>query len=110
MVENGQAVLDYTRGMDFSAYQSNQLVKDASERCLSRLSEAAVKLGSSAEELFPDHNWRGIRNLGNILILRHDYSNVLDVAVWAIVTINLPALMADLDSFLGRYPDEQETL
>ncbi len=94
--------------MDFPAYQRNQLVKDASERCLSRLSETAVKIGSLGEELLPDHNWRGIRNFGNIL--RHDYPDLLDAAVWAIIRDYLPPLLADLETFLSRYPADQETL
>lgn len=108
IIENGQAVLEYTLGMDFTIYSKNRLTKDASERCLARLSEAAVKLGTLAEELFPQHDWRGIRNLGNIL--RHDYPDVLDAVIWAAITHRLPPLLADLEAFLARYPEDQETL
>jgi uncharacterized protein with HEPN domain len=108
IVENGRAILDYTRGMDFTQFVGNRLTQDATERCISRISEAAVKLGPVSEELFPSHSWRGIRDVGNIL--RHDYEGVLDEVIWAIVTERLPPLLGDLETFLARYPADQETL
>src|SRR5664280_3781203 len=41
IVENAQAALRYTTGMDEVAFQRNRLVYDAVERCLQRISEAA---------------------------------------------------------------------
>lgn len=108
IVENGDAILRYTQGLDLKAYQENSLIRDPSERCLSRASEAAVKLGPLAEELFPKHNWRGIRDFGNIL--RHDYEGVLDDAVWATITMRLPPLLVELEAFLAQYPEDQENL
>jgi len=108
IVENGKAVLEYTQEMDFEDFLRNRLVRDASERCLARISEAAVKLGSVAEELFPRHGWRDIRNFGNIL--RHEYEDVLDDVTWAIITRHLPPLIVDLETFLAEYPEDQETL
>ncbi|AXV14595.1 hypothetical protein CYG48_02015 [Neorhizobium sp. SOG26] len=106
IVANGEAVTGYTAGMTFEDYPRHQLTKDASERCLSRISEAAVKRGSFAEEHFADHNWRGIRDLGNLL--RHDYPDVLDAIVWKIITTDLPPLLVELKAFLAQYPEDQE--
>ena len=47
-----------------------------------------MKPASFAGEHFADHNWRGIRDLGNLL--RHDYPDVLDAIVWKIITTDLP--------------------
>jgi uncharacterized protein with HEPN domain len=108
IIENGASILKYTSGKDFLAYQSDGLTKDATERCLARISEASVKLASLAEDLFPAHDWIGIRNLGNVL--RHDYKGVIDRTVWTILTEQLRPLMADIEAFLSRYPADQETL
>lgn len=108
IVENGAAAIEYTNGMDFDAYVASGLVRDATERCFSRISEASVKLGVTAEELFPGHDWLAMRHLGNVL--RHDYSRVLDSIIWAILTDRLPPLLVDLKTFLARYPEDQETL
>ncbi len=45
IIENGDAILDYTAGIDFADYRDNHIVRDATERCFARISEAAVKLG-----------------------------------------------------------------
>jgi len=108
IVENGQAILEYTSGIQFSDYTHNRLVKDASERCLARLSEASVKLGPLAEELFHAHDWRGIRAFGNVL--RHDYPDLLDRMIWTMITDQLPPLIVELEAFLAQYPEDQETL
>lgn len=106
--ENGEAILEYMTGLDRHAFENNRLVYDATERCLSRISEASVKLGRDAEQSLPGHNWRGMRDLGNIL--RHDYDGVSKDIVWEIVKDRLPPLLIDLKTFLAQYPDDQETL
>ncbi|KQW31435.1 hypothetical protein ASE36_04065 [Rhizobium sp. Root274] len=108
IVENGVATLEYTGGLDFDGYRKSKITRDATERCLSRISEAGVKLGQLAEELFPNHDWLAIRNLGNVL--RHNYPGVLDSVIWTTVTLRLPPLLADLNAFLSQYPHDQEVL
>ena len=63
---------------------------DAVERCLSRISEAAVKLGDEAERRCPTIPWGNIRGLGNRL--RHDYGGIDVARVWYIVEDSLPEL------------------
>lgn len=78
------------------------------ERCLSRISEAAVKIGPVAEEILPGHDWRGIRGIGNRL--RHEYDIITYSANWAIVVKRLPELHDDIVAFLSRYSADQEYL
>ena len=63
---------------------------DAIERCLSRISEAASKLGAHAEELAPDQPWPAIRGIGNRL--RHEYDVVDKGELWRIFTSDLQSL------------------
>jgi hypothetical protein len=51
IVDNIEAALSYTSGMTREQFLADKKTVDASERCLSRISEAAVKLGLLAEEL-----------------------------------------------------------
>jgi uncharacterized protein with HEPN domain len=90
ILDNIDAIGRYTIGMDGEAFASNDLVADAVERCLSRLSEAARKLGKTAETLMPEQPWPKIRGFGNLL--RHDYDIVLRPILWEIVVDNLPSL------------------
>ena len=74
IIENIDRILSYTAGKSQADFEANQMLIDPTERCLSRISEAAIKLDTQAEELAPDIVWRDIRGIGNHL--RHDYRGV----------------------------------
>lgn len=74
IVENVQAILRYTAGMDETTFREDQKTYDAVERCLERISEAAAKLGDQAPVLVPGQPWQEIRALGNRL--RHEYDAI----------------------------------
>ncbi len=92
IVSNIEAIIRYTAAFDEAAFVGNALVIDAVERCLSRISEAALKLGEHATQMAPDQPWHNIRGLGNRL--RHEYDLVNPRDIWAIVTGKLPSLKA----------------
>ena len=43
IIENAQAILRYTAGMDLDAFKDDRRTYDAVERCLERISEGAAK-------------------------------------------------------------------
>jgi uncharacterized protein with HEPN domain len=100
IVYNIDAILRYTQDLDEAAFLANALVIDAVERCLSRISEAAVKMGAKADELVPGQPWRNIRGLGNRL--RHEYDIISPRDLWAIVRESLPVLRRACQDALER--------
>jgi uncharacterized protein with HEPN domain len=68
----------------------DEKTRDAVERCLERISEAAKKLGSVVEEAQPSIPWRNIRGLGNVL--RHEYDAIDEVAIKHIIEHELGPL------------------
>jgi len=98
IIENAQAILIYTDGMDSAAFESSRLVRDAVERCLERISEAIAKLGDRAPILLPNQPCRDIRALGNRL--RHNYDEIAEGRLWEIVQADLPTLLADSETAL----------
>jgi uncharacterized protein with HEPN domain len=93
IVENAERIEGYLAGMDRQAFERDGRTRDAVERCLERICEAAHRLGRHASELMPNQPWRDIRGIGNRL--RHAYDRVnLDV-VWNTARHRLPALAAD---------------
>jgi uncharacterized protein with HEPN domain len=67
--------------------------RDAVERCLERICEAAHRLGGRAAQLMPNQPWSDIRRMGNRL--RHAYDRLdLDI-VWNTAGDLLPLLAAD---------------
>ena len=45
ILENIILIEEFTRGMDLNAYQEDLKTRNATERCMERISEAAKKLG-----------------------------------------------------------------
>ena len=82
--------------MSQAAFMADNKTYDATERCLSRISEAASKLGLLAEELAPNQPWNDIRGIGNWL--RHEYPRILKETVWKTVSEDLPSPRSDCES------------
>jgi uncharacterized protein with HEPN domain len=101
IVDNIERVLDYTRSMTIEDFVADQKTADATERCVLRISEAAVKLDTFAEEMLPQHNWLAIRRIGNIL--RHDYDRVRLAMIYDTVTMNFESLLADLRKLIATH-------
>jgi uncharacterized protein with HEPN domain len=99
-LENIDLVLSYTAGMTLADLTADRKTSDATERCLTRISEAAIKLGAFAEEPLPNHNWKAIRGIGNVL--RHDYDNVTVPLIWDTVKTNLEPLLHDVKEAIAR--------
>jgi uncharacterized protein with HEPN domain len=76
-----------TAGLTEAEFVANRVVRDATERCLARISEAATKLGAIAEEKALELPWQTIRAFGNRL--RHAYDNIDASFVWEIVLNDL---------------------
>lgn len=71
IVENIEAALSYVGALDVEAFSKNSLVIDACERCLQRITEAAVKLGEERlSEIAPNVRFAVLKGMGNML--RHE--------------------------------------
>jgi uncharacterized protein with HEPN domain len=100
IIENAERVEGYLAGMDRSAFERDGRTRDAIERCLERICEAAHRLGKSAEELMPGQPWGDIRGMGNRL--RHAYDRVSLDIVWNTAQDRLPELAAEARRALAR--------
>ena len=100
LIENAERIESYLVGMDRNAFAGNGLVRDAIERCLERVCEAAIRLGEHAAELMPDQPWGDIRGMGNRL--RHAYDRISLDVIWNAVCHDLPGLTADAQRALAQ--------
>jgi uncharacterized protein with HEPN domain len=82
-----------------SAFERDGRTRDAVERCLERICEAAFRLGNSAVELVPEQPWHDIRGMGDWF--RHAYDRVDLETVWDTVQNDLPALRIDAERALA---------
>jgi uncharacterized protein with HEPN domain len=89
---------EFAAGMDLTAFTEDLKTTNAVGRCLERISEAARKLGSAAEELCPAIPWPQLRAMGNFL--RHEYDRIDIVRVWLTIEDDLAPLKAAVEAAL----------
>jgi uncharacterized protein with HEPN domain len=106
IIENAERIESYVAGMSRDAFAGNGLARDAVERCLERVCEAAHRLGDQAAELMPGQPWSDIRGMGNRL--RHAYDRISLDVTWNAVHRDLPGLAADARQALARLRAEED--
>ena len=74
IIANIERIMFYIEGHDKDSFVRDIHTSDAAERCLQRITEAAIKLQPLAGDLLLDQNWKAIRDLGNML--RHQYERI----------------------------------
>ena len=93
------AIEDYVSGQDERSFAENQLLVDAVERNLERISEASRHIPESLKATHPAIPWRDIAGIGNVL--RHDYPRVNPVEIWRTVVRDVGLLKDAIAAMLG---------
>lgn len=106
ILENIARIESYATDLSKDAFERDGRTRDAIERCLERICEAAVRLGTSARELMPDQPWRDIRGMGNWF--RHAYDRVDFETVWDAICHDLPSLKRDAERALADLGDGKD--
>ncbi len=91
IVENAERIAGYLDGLNFEEFARGPMVLDAVERCLARITEAAIRAGdevmASVAPEVPPHVYRGFGNA-----LRHDYDQLDIRTIWLTATKDIPLL------------------
>ena len=75
ILANITAIDKYVSGLSLAQFSAQQIVIDACERCLQRITEAVIKIGAERMgEIAPDIPFHVIRGMGNAL--RHAYDDI----------------------------------
>lgn len=104
ILENAERIRAHLAGVDAAMFLASPLLRDAVERCLERIAEAARKLGDAYDNEFPDVGLRELRHFGSVL--RHDYDAIHPQLIWGFVERRLGPLEAMAKAALARLPDE----
>ena len=106
MLQAAQGVLRHTAGKARDDYEREELLRDAVERKIEIVGEAARRLTKAFRDQHPQVPWRVI--MATRHILAHDYDDVDNDIVWRIVTDHIPALIAQLTPLIPPQPPVEE--
>lgn len=103
IVENVDRISSYVSEMSFETFAANQMAIDAVERCLSKITEAAIRAGEDVmARAAPDVPLHVLRGFGNAL--RHDYDQIDLPTIWRPVNSDLPRLRESCSNALESSP------
>ncbi|MFC5557358.1 HepT-like ribonuclease domain-containing protein [Methylobacterium iners] len=92
ILTNGEAALDFVRGMTFGTFAADLRTIYAVVRCLEIVSEASRRLAPEAKARHPQIPRRDVADAGNLY--RHGYHRVALDIVWKTVHDELPKIIA----------------
>lgn len=98
MVEAAEGALRHVHGKTRKDYAEQEIVRDAAERKIEIVGEAARRLSKAFVDAHPEVPWRVI--MATRHILAHDYDEVDDDIVWRILMVHLPKLVEQLKPLL----------
>ncbi len=84
----------YTAGLTYDAFLADDKTLDAVLRNLEVMGEAAKRLPEDVRNRFQGVDWKKICGLRDVLI--HQYPGIDLEVVWAVVSKNVPELLAAL--------------
>ena len=91
IVENAERIRGYVDGITYDDFATSPMLLDAVERCLARITEAAIRVGDEVmARVAPDVPLHIYRGFGNAL--RHDYDQLDIHTIWLTATKDVPVL------------------
>lgn len=107
MLEVSRRVDESLIGVSLEQYRVDENLRMATERRIEIIGEAAGRVSQAFRDTHPDIPWRQIIAQRNVLA--HEYGDIDDDLIWALVTAHVPKLIADLEKCAptppGEWPD-----
>src|SRR5687768_13577558 len=94
ILDSGNKILIYTKGLSFNDFISDNKTVDAVIWNFQIMGEAAGRLSAEFKRTYPDIPWRRIRGFLNRIV--HEYFGIDYDIVWRILTESLPDIIGSL--------------
>ena len=108
VVEACDAITNAVRGLDLQNYEGNRLVRSSVEREFIIIGEALAALNRTSQEVFGSIT-RARRIVDFRNQLTHQYPNVDDAIVWAIIERDVPVLRSECTLHLSQIHQTSES-
>ena len=92
MMDAAKAISAFVTGRAFRDFETDRMLRNAVERNIEIIGEAAKRISENFQTSHPEIPWRNIIGLRNILI--HEYGEVKSERIWIVATERIPELIA----------------
>ena len=103
MIDFGEKVLAYTKGLGRDGFIVDELTYDATLRNLQLIGQAATHIPSEVRAAYPGIPWRAIMGTRNRLA--HSYLSISN-NVWTIIQDAIPKLLPELRNLLDTMNED----
>lgn len=79
---------EYITNLDFEGFSSSSIIKDAVDKQLTIIGEAADHITDELKDEFPEIKWYEVKALRNILV--HEYFRVDEHILWNTIHNDIP--------------------
>ena len=87
-------IKEFSEGLSFKEFSSNELVQDAIIRNIEIIGEASKKISSDTKQIYFEIPWKEISGMRDKLI--HDYLGVDVEVVWRTIKEDIPILESQI--------------
>ena len=102
MLEAAQAVVSYVSGKDLDTYMREAMLRDAVERRVEIIGEAARGVSEEFKAAHPEIPWRPI--MAQRHVLAHDYGEIDHPTILKVATVHVPELIKVLQPLIPPLP------
>ena len=104
MLDAARAAMEFTHERRFEDFMADRMVRNAVERNLEIIGEAAKCVSQAFQDTLPDIPWRAIIALRNVLA--HEYGEIRYERLWFLCTEQLAVLIRQLEDAGVKDPSE----
>jgi len=105
MLDAARTIVQFTSGMRFDGFLADRMVRNAVERNLEILGEAARCVSQTFRESHTEIPWKAIIALRNVLA--HEYGEIRYERLWLLCTQQLAILIRQLEDIGVKDPPEK---
>jgi uncharacterized protein with HEPN domain len=107
MLQAAEKVRRFVHGIKQEEFVENEVLRDAVERNIEIIGEAARKVTEAFKKHHPEIPWRKIIAQRNVLV--HEYDKIGVDEMWSVVTFHVPNLIQNLAPLIPPTPPEVES-
>lgn len=106
MLQAAEKVRRFVQGKTQDAFIADEVLRDAVERNVEIIGEAARKVSEDFRNQHPEIPWRKMIAQRNVLV--HEYDKISVDEMWIVATYHIPQLISDLSPLIPPIPPEAE--